>query len=229
MTTYLDECLESFRINAWYSDLHFFFAYFRGKLFSLLFCWFVWHNANCDSLYNVKGFNKHNDLLLNPWYDLDFTVMESRRRGVNSFLAQFSWDGCTNVRLVTSTVFISYASCIAYIIICLCRQVLFVSSFRIKANSTFKWLPEFTQEHLHRFEEKESCIPLKLLIGSISLECGMKVCPHIMLNCWKKIGQLWREFLRLTILNEEIGLPRFSRILTRNVLITFEVGIHWID
>ena len=41
MTTYLDECLESFRINVWYSDLHFFFAYFRGKLFSLLFCWFV--------------------------------------------------------------------------------------------------------------------------------------------------------------------------------------------
>lgn len=48
----------------------------------------------------------------------------------------------------------------------------------------------------------------------------------MMLNCWKKIGQLWREFLRLTILNEEIGLPRFSRILTRNVLITIEVGIH---
>jgi hypothetical protein len=37
MTTYLDECLESFRINVWYSDLHFFFAYFRGKLFSLFF------------------------------------------------------------------------------------------------------------------------------------------------------------------------------------------------
>lgn len=32
--------------------------------------------------------------------------------------------------------------------------------------------------------------------------------------------------MRLTILNEEIGLPRFSRILTRNVLITIEVGIH---
>ena len=62
--------------------------------------------------------------------------------------------------------------------------------------------------------------------SSISLECGMKVCPHMMLNCWKKIGQLWREFLRLTILNEEIGLPSFSRILTRNVLITIEVGIH---
>ena len=26
ITTYLDECLESFRINVWYSDLHFFFA-----------------------------------------------------------------------------------------------------------------------------------------------------------------------------------------------------------
>ncbi len=37
LTTYLDECLESFRINVWYSDLHFFFAYFRGKLFSLFF------------------------------------------------------------------------------------------------------------------------------------------------------------------------------------------------
>jgi hypothetical protein len=36
MTTYLDECLESFRINVWYSDLHFFFAYFRGKLLSLV-------------------------------------------------------------------------------------------------------------------------------------------------------------------------------------------------
>jgi len=30
----LDECLDSFRINVWYSDLHFFFAYFRGKLLS---------------------------------------------------------------------------------------------------------------------------------------------------------------------------------------------------
>jgi hypothetical protein len=32
--TSLDECLDSFRINVWHSDLHFFFAYFRGELFS---------------------------------------------------------------------------------------------------------------------------------------------------------------------------------------------------
>ena len=34
IVTSLDECLDSFRINVWYSDLHFFFAYFRGKLLS---------------------------------------------------------------------------------------------------------------------------------------------------------------------------------------------------
>ena len=30
----LTDCMDSFRINVWYSDLHFFFAYFRGKLLS---------------------------------------------------------------------------------------------------------------------------------------------------------------------------------------------------
>ena len=30
----LIDCMDSFRINVWYSDLHFFFAYFRGKLLS---------------------------------------------------------------------------------------------------------------------------------------------------------------------------------------------------
>ena len=28
----LDEAMDAFRVNVWYSDLHFFFAYFRGKL-----------------------------------------------------------------------------------------------------------------------------------------------------------------------------------------------------
>ena len=38
-----------------------------------------------------KGFNKHNDLLFNPWYDIDPETNESRRRGVRNFLAQFDW------------------------------------------------------------------------------------------------------------------------------------------
>jgi len=42
----------------------------------------------------------------------------------------------------------------------------------------------------------------------------------------EKIGQLWREFLRLTTLLKGIGFPRFSSILTRNVWNTLKVGIH---
>ena len=30
--SHLDEIMDAFRVNVWYSDLHFFFAYFRGKL-----------------------------------------------------------------------------------------------------------------------------------------------------------------------------------------------------
>ena len=40
-----------------------------------------------------KGFNEHNDLLFNPWYDLDSETNESRRRGVQRFLAQLDWEG----------------------------------------------------------------------------------------------------------------------------------------
>ena len=42
------ECMDSFRINVWYSDLHFFFAFFRGKLLSEEFvCSFIRSNSNC--------------------------------------------------------------------------------------------------------------------------------------------------------------------------------------
>ena len=33
----LDEVMNAFRVNVWYSDLHFFFAYFRGKLLGFIF------------------------------------------------------------------------------------------------------------------------------------------------------------------------------------------------
>jgi hypothetical protein len=34
--SHLDEVMDAFRVNVWYSDLHFFFAYFRGKLLGFI-------------------------------------------------------------------------------------------------------------------------------------------------------------------------------------------------
>ena len=46
------------------------------------------------SLQCSKGLiSKRNDLLFNPWYDIDPETNEPRRRDVRNFLAQFDWEG----------------------------------------------------------------------------------------------------------------------------------------
>ena len=64
-------------------------SYFRDKLF--VHSYEVIQTVTKFAMF--KGFNKHNDLLFNPWYDIDPETNESRRRGVQFFLGQFEWEG----------------------------------------------------------------------------------------------------------------------------------------
>jgi hypothetical protein len=45
--------MDSFKTNVWYSDLHFFFAYFRGKLSVVVHFYKI---VNCFSLCNIERF-----------------------------------------------------------------------------------------------------------------------------------------------------------------------------
>jgi hypothetical protein len=64
-------------------------SYFRDKLF--VHSYEVIQTVTKFAMF--KGFNKHNDLLFNPWYDIDPETNASRRRGVKIFLGQFDWEG----------------------------------------------------------------------------------------------------------------------------------------
>jgi hypothetical protein len=87
-------------------------SYFRDKLF--VHSYEVIQTVTKFAMF--KGFNKHNDLLFNPWYDIDPETNQSRRRGVQIFVRTVRLG--RDVRLVTGMVFISYASCITYFMIC---------------------------------------------------------------------------------------------------------------
>ena len=40
----------------------------------------------------ITGFNKHNDMLINPWYTIGCpNTLEPIRRSVENFLGQFEW------------------------------------------------------------------------------------------------------------------------------------------
>ena len=40
----------------------------------------------------ITGFNKHNDMLINPWYTIGYpNTLEPIRRSVENFLGQFDW------------------------------------------------------------------------------------------------------------------------------------------
>ena len=64
-------------------------SYFRDKLF--VHSYEVIQTVTKFAMF--KGFNKHNDLLFNPWYDIDPETNAPRRRGVKIFLGQFDWEG----------------------------------------------------------------------------------------------------------------------------------------
>ena len=64
-------------------------SYFRDDLFAYSYELF----QTVTKFTMFKGFNKRNDLLFNPWYDIDPETNEPRRRDVRNFLAQFDWEG----------------------------------------------------------------------------------------------------------------------------------------
>ena len=88
------DALRSFKINVWYSDLHYFFAYFRGKTvlqpFVVVLCLQTDYFAFCE------GFDENNNLLFNPWYMTYPPTLKTVQRPVENFLRQFDWSGMSD-------------------------------------------------------------------------------------------------------------------------------------
>ena len=107
-------------------------SYFRDDLFAYSYELF----QTVTKFTMFKGFNKRNDLLFNPWYDVDPETNEPRRRDVRNFLAQFDWEGMYDWLQVRYSFPIATFCMTDLLHDLYCSKVLLVSLLMIMENSS---------------------------------------------------------------------------------------------
>ena len=78
----------------------------------------------------ITGFNKHNDMLINPWYTIGYPeTLEPIRRSVENFLGQFDWQAMYDWLQVRHS---------SFVIVCFLRHGWFDNLLQIREVSRFR-------------------------------------------------------------------------------------------